>query len=194
MVEIPELAEDRQNWKIYCVKLLEVAATRGWLCVLAGEPFDGMYDWQGYDTLLHKIFNYTVPINIYVQLHCNTAHQVFKYLAKQFSNNEPIPYANKLQCTGTAAAAETPENYPMSVNAATEWHANANSDEDLSNSTKALTQGTQDIDNRNRGAQSCRCRFCFCCGSRERSRKVLSIAVNLGLCNQFHRTSALQDH
>ena len=46
----------------------------------------------------------------------------------------------------------------------------------------------------NRGAQSCRCRFRFRCGSRERSRKVLSIAVNLGLCNQFHRTSALQDH
>ena len=36
----------------------------------------------------------------------------------------------------------------------------------------------------------CRCR----CGSCECSRKVLSIAVNLGLCNQFHRTSALQDH
>ena len=40
----------------------------------------------------------------------------------------------------------------------------------------------------------CRCRFRFRCGSRERSRKVLSIAVNLGLCNQFHCTSALQDH
>ena len=37
-------------------------------------------------------------------------------------------------------------------------------------------------------------RFRFRCGSRECSRKVLSIAVNLGLCNQFHRTSALQDH
>ena len=66
MVKIPKLTEDRQNWKIYHAKLLEVTATRGWLCKLAGEPFDETYDWQGYDALLHKLFNYTVPINIYL--------------------------------------------------------------------------------------------------------------------------------
>ena len=90
MVKIPELTEDRQNWKIYHAKLLKVAATQGWLCMLAGEPFDRTYDWQGYDALLHELFNYTVPINIYVRLRHNTAHQVFKYLVKRFCDRKPI--------------------------------------------------------------------------------------------------------
>ena len=153
MVKIPELTEDGQNWKIYRAKLLEVAATRGWLCMLAGEPFDRTYDWQGYDALLHKLFNATVPINIYVRLCRNTAHQVFKYLMKRFHDREPIPCANEFQCAGTAGATETPEKSPTSDIAATEWHADTNLDvEDLSNSTtKALTRGTEDVDDRNIG-------------------------------------------
>ena len=152
MVKIPELAEDGQNWKIYRAKLLEVAATQGWLCVLAGEPFDGTYNWQGYDALLHELFNATVPINIYVRLRHNTAHQVFKYLAKRFRDREPIrdPHANELQCAGTATAAEMPKKSPTSTNAATERHAHAKLDEeDLTTSTKALTQGTEDVDDGN---------------------------------------------
>ena len=154
MVKIPKLTEDGQNWKIYRAKLLEVAATQGWLCVLAGEPFDGTYDWQGYDALLHELFNATVPINIYVQLFCNTAHQVFKYLVKRFCDRKPIrdPHANELQCAGTATAAKMPKKSPTSMNTATERHAHAKSDEeDLTTSTKALTQGTEDVDNRNVG-------------------------------------------
>ena len=140
MVKIPKLAEDRQNWKIYRAKLLKVAATQGWLCVLAGEPFDGMYDWQGYDALLHELFNATVPINIYVRLCRNTAHQVFKYLAKRFHDRKPIrdPHANEFQQASTAAAAETPENYPTSMNAATEQHAHTNSDEEELEALKTL--------------------------------------------------------
>ena len=68
---------------------------------------------------------------------------------KHFHNNDPIPCANKLQCTGTAAVAEMPENYPTSTNAATEQHADAKSDEDDLSTTKALTRGTQDVNNRN---------------------------------------------
>ena len=50
-----------------------------------------------------------------------------------------------------------PENYPTSANAATERHAHANSDEeDLSNTTKDLTQGTEDDDNGNVGRQDLR--------------------------------------
>ena len=53
--------------------------------------------------------------------------------------------------TGTAAAVETPEKSPMSTNAATEQHVHAKSDEeDLSNS-KALTRGTEDVDDGNVG-------------------------------------------
>ena len=151
MVKVPELAKDGQNWKIYRAKLLEVAATQGWLCVLAGEPFDGTYNWQGYDALLHELFNATVPINIYVRLHHNTAHQVFKYLAKRFRDCEPIrdPHANELQCAGTAAAAEMPKKSPTSTNAATERHASTERNKEDLITTQALTQGTEDVDDGN---------------------------------------------
>ena len=52
MVKIPELAEDRQNWKIYRVKFLKVAATFDCLEVLAGRPYEGE-DWDGCTTVLH---------------------------------------------------------------------------------------------------------------------------------------------
>ena len=54
--------------------------------------------------------------------------------------------------------AETPEKSPTSMNAATEWHANAKSDEDDPSTTKALTQGTEDIDDRNVGCTQDPCR------------------------------------
>ena len=68
---------------------------------------------------------------------------------KRFRDYEPIPHANELQRAGTATVAETPENYPTSANAATERHANANLDEDDLSTTKDLTRGTEDVDNRN---------------------------------------------
>ena len=44
--QIPKLAEDRQNWKIYCAKFLEVAATKHLLSIVAGwESDDGSKDW-----------------------------------------------------------------------------------------------------------------------------------------------------
>ena len=138
MVKIPKLAEDGQNWKIYCVKFLEVTATYDCLEVLAGRPYKGD-DWDGCNALLCCTFMESVPPSSYFQHLCYTAHKNFKYLTKRFCDNEPIPHANELQCAGTAAAVETSENYPMSTNAATEWHVNAKLDEDLSNSTKALT-------------------------------------------------------
>ena len=67
-------------------------------------------------------------------------HENFKYLAKHFCDSKPIPRTNEFQHADTAAAVETPEKSPMSVNTATEQHVDADSDEDdLSNSTKALT-------------------------------------------------------
>ena len=93
----------------------------------------------------------SVPPSIYFKIHRRTAHENFKYLAKCFRNSKPIPRANEFQHAGTAAAAETPEKSPTSTNAATEQHANTKPDEDLSNSTKALTRGTEDVDDENVG-------------------------------------------
>ena len=151
MVKIPELAEDGQNWKIYCVKFLKVTATYDCLEVLAGRPYKGD-DWNGCNALLCCMFMETVAPSIYFKIHHRTAYKNFKYLVKCFCNNDPIPHTNKLQHAGTATAAETPENYPTSTNTATEWHVNTNLDEeDLS--TQDLTQGTEDDDNGNIGCK-----------------------------------------
>ena len=152
MVKIPKLTEDGQNWKIYRAKFLEVAATFDCLEVLAGRPYEGE-DWDGCNALLCCTFMESVPPSIYFKIRCRTAHENFKYLAKRFRNSEPIPCANELQCAGTATAVETPENYPTSANAATEQHANAKRDEEDLSTTQDLTQGTEDVDNRNVGCQ-----------------------------------------
>ena len=151
MVKIPKLAEDGQNWKIYRVKFLEVAATFDCLEVLAGRPYKGE-DWDGCNTLLCCMFMETVAPSIYFKICHRTVHEKFKYLVKCSRNNDPIPCANELQHAGTATAVEMPEKSPMSTDAATEWHVHAKSDEeDLTTTTQDLTRGTQDIDNGNIG-------------------------------------------
>ena len=129
MVKIPELAEDRQNWKIYRAKFLKVAATFDCLEVLAGRPYKGE-DWDGCNALLCCMFMETIAPSIYFKICRRTMHENFKYLMKWFCDSKPIPCANELQCAGTAAAAETPEKSPTSANAATEQHVNTKSDED----------------------------------------------------------------
>ena len=150
MVKIPKLAEDRQNWKIYHAKFLKVAATFDCLEVLAGRPYAGD-DWDGCNALLCCTFMEPVPPPIYFNIRCRTAYKNFKYLTKHFHDNNPIPCANELQCTGTAAAVEMPENYPMSTNAATEQHVNAKPEKEDLSTTQDLTQGTEDIDDGNVG-------------------------------------------
>ena len=95
----------------------------------------------------------SVPPSIYFKICHRTAHENFKYLAKHFRDNDPIPRTNELQRAGTAAAAETSEKSPTSDSAATERHVSAerNKEDLVSNTTKALTQGTEDVNNRNVG-------------------------------------------
>jgi len=146
MVKVPTLAEDGQNWKIYCGKLLEHAATKGWLDVLAGAWDDGMNDWEGCNALLHELLHDTIPISIYIRLRRNTAHQVFKNLAKHFCNRKPIvdPCAKKLAtCTNEDKRDPSAES-PMSENAAT-------GAEREDPPMKALNRGTKDVDNGNVG-------------------------------------------
>jgi len=141
MVKIPKLAEDGQNWKIYRTKLLEHAATKGWLGVLAGKLDNE--DWEGCNALLHELLHDTIHISIYIQLHRNTAHQVFKYLAKRFRDREPIadPRTKKLAtCTNDAKRYLSVKN-PTSKNAAT----GADREDPP---TKDLIRGTKDVDDR----------------------------------------------
>jgi len=146
MVKVPALAEDGQNWKIYRAKLLEHAATKGWLNVLAGKPDE---DWEGCNALLHELLHDTIPISIYIRLRRNTAHQAFKHLAKRFRDREPIadPRAKKLATCANEAKRHLSAEAPTSENAATERHAHAGR-EDLP-CTKDLIRGTKDVDDGN---------------------------------------------
>ena len=143
-VEIPKLAENGRNWKIYRAKIVEAAATD--ITDLAGwEPDNGSYDWECWDAILKWTFYTSVPISILRPIQkLDTAHEIFKYLAKRFCDNNPIPRANELQRAGTATVVEAPDNCPTSADAATEWHAHAEwNTEDLST--------TEDVNNGNTG-------------------------------------------
>jgi len=143
MVKIPALELDGQNWKIYRAKLLEHAATKGWLDVLAGAPDDRTNDWEGCNALLHELLHDTVPISIYIRLRRNTAHQVFKYLAKRFRDCEPIadPRTKKL-----ATCANEDKRYLSAETSTSEKAATGADRENLP--TKDLSRGTKDVDNR----------------------------------------------
>ena len=140
MVKIPALELDGQNWKIYRAKLLEHAATKGWLGVLAGEPDN---DWEGCNDLLHELLHDTIHISIYIRLRRNTAHQVFKYLAKRFRDHEPIvdPRAKKL-----ATCANEDKRYPSAESPTSENAATGTEREDPP--MKDLTRGNEDVDDR----------------------------------------------
>ena len=152
-VEIPKLAENGRNWKIYRAKIVEAAATdiTYLLGVLAGwEPDDGSYNWECWDAILKWTFYTSVPISILCPIRkLDTADQIFKYLAKRFHDSEPIPRTNKFQHAGTATAAETPEKSPTSADAATERHVSTerNNEEDLSTTKDLSTRGTKSVNN-----------------------------------------------
>ena len=147
-VEIPKLAKNGRNWKIYCTKIIEAAAMdiTDPLGVLAGwQPDDGSYDWECLDAILKWMFYTSVPISILRPIQkLDTAHEIFKYLMKRFCDNEPIvdpcakksePSANKVEQAGAAAEdisadLEKRKESPMSENAAMERHANTKRDEE----------------------------------------------------------------
>jgi len=148
MVKIPALELDGQNWKIYRAKLLEHAATKGWLDVLAGGPDNRTNDWEGCNALLHELLHDTIPISIYIRLRRNTAHQVFKHLAKRFHDRDPItdPRAKKLATCANEAKRYSSAKTPTSENAAT----GADREDPP---TKDLIRGTKDVDDKNVGRE-----------------------------------------
>ena len=87
-VKIPKLELNRQNWKIYCTKIVKAAATdiMDLLGVLAGwKPDDRSYNWECQDAILKWSFYTSVPISILHPIQkLDTAHKIFKYLMKCF--------------------------------------------------------------------------------------------------------------
>ena len=138
-VKVPKLAENGQNWKIYCMKIIEAAAMdiTDPLGVLAGwQPDDGSYDWECLDAILKWTFYTTVPISILRPIRkLDTAHEIFSYLAKRFRDPNPIvdprtTSANEAKCGTDKNSHKEPRESPTSESAATERLANANKDEE----------------------------------------------------------------
>ena len=168
-VEVPKLAENGRNWKIYRTKIIEAATTdiTDPLGVLAGwQPDNGSYNWECLDAILKWTFYTSVPITILRPIRkLDTAHEIFNYLAKCFCNNNPImdphakksePSTNKVNGAGTAAEnisadSEKWEESPTSESAAAETLTSANRDEENLSTTKDLIQGTEDVNNGNVG-------------------------------------------
>ena len=98
MVEIPALELDGQNWKIYCAKILEDAATLEVLDVLAGwrtEPDDedsnDWEDWYSCDCSAKWLIYPILPPQLVTPIReLQTAHEIFVFLACKFHNTNPI--------------------------------------------------------------------------------------------------------
>ena len=92
MVEIPALELNRQNWKIYRMRILEVAATLKVLEVLIGSEKDNRSDyWLGRDMKARFLLYPMLPpqlLNSILQL--DTAHEMFVYLEHKFHDTDPI--------------------------------------------------------------------------------------------------------
>ena len=162
-VEIPKLAENGRNWKIYCTKIIEAAAMdiTDPLGVLAGwQPDNGSYNWECLDAILKWTFYTSVPISILRPIRkLDTTHKIFTYLAKRFHDSNPIvdPHAtsaNKAKHGMDKNSHKEPRESPTSESAAMERLANANKDEEDLLTTKDLhTQGTERVDNGNVGRE-----------------------------------------
>ncbi|KIM55812.1 hypothetical protein SCLCIDRAFT_30073 [Scleroderma citrinum Foug A] len=168
IVEVGSLEDIEDPLTLLCVHQ-QAAATdiTDPLGVLAGwQPDDGSYDWECLDAILKWTFYTLVPITILRPIQkLNTAHEIFNYLAKRFCNNNPITdpctkksesSTNKVDGAGTAtedisADLEKWKGSPTSKSAAAETLASANRDNNEDLSTKALTRGTQDVNDGNVG-------------------------------------------
>ena len=98
MVEIPALKLNGQNWKIYCAKILEDAATLDVLDVLAGwrtEPDDedtnDWEDWYSCDCSAKWLIYPILPPQLVTPIQeLQTAHKIFVFLAHKFHDTDLI--------------------------------------------------------------------------------------------------------
>ena len=93
-VEIPKLAENGRNWKIYHTKIIEAAATdiTDPLGVLAGwQPDDGSYDWECLDAILKWTF-YMLKSHMHPAQYVDGVRTSMRYLQTMCSVECPLEY------------------------------------------------------------------------------------------------------
>jgi len=96
VLEIPELARENQNWKIYHMHILDSAAAEGVVSHLSGaapKPVDShkLEAWNWSNSVAKYIILEVISDSLLVQLmHHELAHTLFSHLAAIFGDHEPI--------------------------------------------------------------------------------------------------------
>ena len=105
--QIPKLAEDGRNWKIYHAKFFEVAATERLLSIIAGwESDNGSKDWAHWAEVARMLFLMTTSPLLRLRIRLfESAQQIFRYLTFYFLDFDPIedPRAKKLAISANEA-------------------------------------------------------------------------------------------
>ncbi|KAF9234397.1 hypothetical protein BU15DRAFT_79079 [Melanogaster broomeanus] len=92
IIEVPDLASDRRNWKTYCDYILHVAALKNVVQQYDGtdaKPVDVMQHefkaWEQRNKMAKLLISLTIPDSLLMcVMHLETAHEWFKHLADQF--------------------------------------------------------------------------------------------------------------
>jgi len=96
VLELPELARENQNWKIYRVHILDSAAAEGVVSHLAGatpKPVDSrkLEAWNWSNSVAKYIVQDVISDSLLARLmHHELAHTLFSHLAAIFGDHEPI--------------------------------------------------------------------------------------------------------
>ena len=96
VLEIPELAREIQNWKIYRAHILDSAAAKGVVSHLSGaapKPVDSreLEAWNSSNAVAKYIILEVITDSLLAQLmHHELAHTLYSHLAAIFGDNEPI--------------------------------------------------------------------------------------------------------
>ena len=96
VLELPKLARENQNWKIYRANILNSAAMEGVVSHLTGaapKPVDSreLEAWHSSNALAKYIIMEVITDSLLVRLmHHELAHTLFSHLAAIFGNLEPI--------------------------------------------------------------------------------------------------------
>jgi len=105
VLELPELARENQNWKIYHAHILNSAAAEGVVSHLSGaapKPVDSreLEAWNSSNAVAKYIILEVITDSLLARLmHHELAHTLYSHLAAIFGDNEPIAIELPAECS-----------------------------------------------------------------------------------------------